>query len=86
MLPGGRLSLLFFRLTRMKIRSRARMDGREQTISFESGMGTDSLNLCVCVCLCGICLADSKQFESDISASYEVLRSLKLDFLFIQEF
>ena len=52
MLPGGRLSLLFFRLTRMKIRSRARMDGREQTISSESGMETDSLNLSVCECAC----------------------------------
>ena len=52
MLPRGRLSLLFFRLTRMKIRSRARMDGREQTISSELGMETNSLNLSMCECAC----------------------------------
>lgn len=28
------------------------MDGREQTTSPESGMETDSLNLCVCECAC----------------------------------
>lgn len=75
MFPGGRLSLHRFLLIRIKIRSRAKIEGREQRISSDSAMDGDSLNsmylgpsLWVCV-LRSICLACCKQFYNQISAS-----------------